>query len=672
MLPVAFLHDYAETMSPYKATAYVLIAAGVLTLITGFLRRGRLFLRHAPGVVYLLACAVLFLPGVPQRGRPALLALIGAAFLLHFVLRRNAREEPDEPPSGSSRVPLIYAGAVLACLAVFLFDGMGEFSGTMFNWEAAISREFGVRYLEGLSIRVHALECLLWCHGAMTWSHLSLLYGAPTYALIHLTGFSTWTLRFPSVIYSLLSVPVFFFIGRRFFSPLIGAVAAVLLAWSPIFLLYARMGCSPAAGLFGVLCAVFLTWLFLASGAPSWWMGPACGLSLCLATLQYAPGRIVACILLGLVPAVFLAGWRRLRWKRLMGGALIAVIVSGFFYFQKIHHRDALFLRGGGEQFFVMCQHPDFYKIYLDRTVRQKEITLRYKSDLLLAMIRRNIRDYRWLLEPHTKTTPPIVLKREPPWNPLYYAPLFPFIACGFVSSLLRARRSWRHGFLLAWFGVLSISALMCSQVNCHRVQLLIVPLLLWGAFGIGEAAGIMRQARLPRGVPHICAVVLILLMMLAGVAVYSYRDIPPNPARQAVLEEVATIHGPVIVATNLALDHMDASLINLALLERTRRDPAHRRSTLLEQVDGRIETDIREGKLAAPPVPEEHMRYLEGILRTSSLILFPANRFEVLGRSLRERGHTMIARNRRGYASLLFPSSGETPGTSSGVQGHN
>jgi len=91
MLPVAFLHDYAETMSPYKATAYVLIAAGVLTLITGFLRRGRLFLRHAPGVVYLLACAVLFLPGVPQRGRPALLALIGAAFLLHFVLRRNAR-----------------------------------------------------------------------------------------------------------------------------------------------------------------------------------------------------------------------------------------------------------------------------------------------------------------------------------------------------------------------------------------------------------------------------------------------------------------------------------------------------------------------------------------------------------------------------------------------------
>jgi len=653
---IAFLHDYSNIVAPYVATAYALIAVAMVTLIIGFISRGRVFLRYTPGVLYVLLSAALFSPRISQRYWPFIFLLIGVALLYHFILQTRDREEPGEIRYGSPRASLIYVIATVAVLAVFLFYRLGEFTGWMIGWEWSVSRDFGDMYLKEQSIRSHMFDCLLWQVGLITGSHLTLLYGALTYALLHVAGFSAWTLRFPSVIYSLLSVVMVYVIGRRFFCPLIGAIAAVLLAWNSNFLLYARYACSPAATLFGILLAIFCTWLFLDSDKPSWWMGPVCGLSLCLATLQYAPGRIGVLILLGLILLMVIWQWRRLWWRRALGVALILLIASEFFHFQKSYNYDRFYYYGGAEQFLAMRHYPYWIERYLGRAVQAGDMTLSDNFIMLCNVLRGTIPEYLWFLAPHIDVTSEMVLGREPPWNPLYYAPLLPFIVWGFIYSLLRVRRSWRHGFLIAWFILYTPPLLLCSQVNSHRIQLLVIPLMLWAAFGVQEAAQLMKQARVPQVMQHSFALFLTLLMIYACVIIFFYRDIPRSDVREALSEEIATISGPVVVGAKLQMPSAVASLINLELLERTRLDPEGDHSTLLEQIDGQIERAVEEGKLREGPVPESYLDSLEEILETSSLILAPKSKFEALGRALQQRGHKMIARQRRGFAYLLFP----------------
>lgn len=687
---IALLQRYSGILSPYLATAYVMIAAAVATLIVGFIARGRAFFRYTPGVLYVLLSAVLFSPSMPHRYLPVVFPLIGAALLCHFILQRRDREGTVGMEYGSPGASLVYLSANLAVLAAFLFYRLGDFSGCMIGWDAWVSREFGVEYLKGVSIGSHTFDCLLWGSNAMTGSHLSLLYGALSYALLHVVGFSVWTLRFPSVIYGLLSVVMFYVIGRRFFCPLVGALAAALLAWNSNLLSYARYGCSPTATLFGVLLAIFFTWLFLDSDRPSWWMGPVCGLSLCLATLQYAPGRIGVLILLGLIlvmvirpwwmglacslaiclaanryaparTAVFILlgcivaasawQWRRVCWRRLLGVALILVIVFGFYRFQEKHQRSACFLHGGGEQYF--SRRTGNKTAYDDlRTVR--------------ALVRSTAPEYIWLLSPHTDIIPEMVLS-EPSRNPLYYAPLLPFIVWGCIYSLLRIRCSRHHGLLVAWFVLYTPPLLLCNVLNPNRTQLLIIPLLFWAAFGVQEAARLMRQAGVPRIVQHIFAVALMLMMMYAGVITFSFGAIPQSADYKAVSEEVATIPGPVIVGARLQMHSSYASLLNLELLERTRLDPEGRHSTLLEQVDWHIEAAVLEGKLGKGAVPDDYLNSLEKILETASLVLAPADKFMALGKALRARGHEMVPRRRGKCSLLLFPGGKFSRGVSKG-----
>jgi 4-amino-4-deoxy-L-arabinose transferase-like glycosyltransferase len=672
---ITLLHNYSEIISPYLISAYAIIAAGFLTLIIGFITRGLAFFRYTPGVLYVLSSAALFSPRIPQHYWPLVFRLFGAALLCHFILQRKNREEVVGIRHGSPRASLVYLGAVLASLAVFLFYRLEDFSGVMVGWDTWVSRDFSVAYLKGQGIGSHAFDCLLWGNNAMTGSHLSLLYGAPTYALLHIIGFSVWTLRFPSVIYSLLSVVMFYVIGRRFFCPLIGGLAAVLLAWNSNLLSYARYGCSPAATLFSILIAIYFAWLFLESDKPSWWMGPVCGLTLCLATLQYAPGRIGVLIILGFIlvvvirpwwlglalgvsiclaanryaparTAVFILlglilvsavwQWRRIHWRRLLGVALILLVVFGFYHFQVRYHRTGYFLYGGGEQYFKM---------------RAGNKTLYEDFNFIRSMTRTTFSEYLWLLSPHTSVTPEMVLA-EPSRNPLYYAPLLPFIVWGFIYSLLRVRRSWRHGFLLAWFVLFTPPLLLCNQVNPHRSQLLIISLLLWAAFGVQEACRLMRQARVPQIMQHILAVILILMMIYASATIFFFRVIPRNSDYQAIAEEVATISGPLVVGAKLQMPGSYASLINLELLERTRLDPEGRHSALLEHIDGRIET----GRHQRGPVFDAYLDSLGKILKTATLILAPADRFIAIGGALRGRGHKMVFRQRGDCSFLLFP----------------
>jgi len=60
-----------------------------------------------------------------------------------------------------------------------------------------------------------------------------LLFSYIVSAFIGLTGFSEAVARFPSILFSLLSVAVTFCMGRRFFSPAVGLLACGLLALAP-------------------------------------------------------------------------------------------------------------------------------------------------------------------------------------------------------------------------------------------------------------------------------------------------------------------------------------------------------------------------------------------------------------------------------------------------------
>ncbi|HSN74646.1 MAG TPA: glycosyltransferase family 39 protein [Anaerolineae bacterium] len=66
------------------------------------------------------------------------------------------------------------------------------------------------------------------------------LYYAITAGWVHLAGLSEWALRFPSVFFGVLLVPLAYALGRRLFGRVAGNLAALLAALHPLWLYYSQ------------------------------------------------------------------------------------------------------------------------------------------------------------------------------------------------------------------------------------------------------------------------------------------------------------------------------------------------------------------------------------------------------------------------------------------------
>ena len=559
--------------------------------------------------------------------------------------------------------PRVYLGAILVATGLFLFDDLAGFSGSLLTWESEVSRGFGDAFHKGQGVWAYTGNRFLWAEGLMSSGQNSLLYGAPTYALFHAAGFNPWILRAMSPLLTLGSIVLVYLIGRRFFSPLVGGAMAALYALSEIVLYYGKYGTSAAGTFFGLLLAVYCTWLFLADDKKSWWMGPACGLSLYLATLQYSTARMVVLILLGLIAVVTAYNWRRFRWRRAVGTLLLLLVVVGVYSLEKRYNVHRHYSSARGEQFLNFMKNRNYLREYLHREVDPRQITRFDKFELLYRVLAITIPQYAGFFTPDTRVAAPgtRVVPADPPPLRLFQASMAPFLIWGFLVSLVRMRAwtvawrdSWKDTSLLLWIVLLTPPLLLTNRVDAHRIFLFVAPFMMWSAFGMAEAAHVMGRAGVPRFLQHLCATALVFTFFAGNVNTFFYDKVPVWEPRAAIAQEIENVPGPLLLGVQG--DHKDVSWLNLVLLERERKDPA-RKGSLLEP---RLLDPLLKSR--ATDLDAQAGR-LEAVLEESTLVLAPYPSFARLAQAMDRRGVRVTPRPPGNPAVLRIDSGAEKTG---------
>ncbi len=661
MLAFVFAQEAAAIVTPYVATAVVLLLGALVTLGTGLARGGRAFVRCVPGVLFVAAGAAAFWPlsinGVPVIARYTAVVLAGAFLLTHMILNPTGDEHGDD--GLSARTSVVYLIVAVLVAAALLLGNLSGFAGTVLIWESPVVKGFADAYYAHQGLLHYAARRFLWDDGILSAGQTSLFYGAPTYALFHIAGFSTWTLRIFAVLATLVSIVVVYVLGRRFFGPLVGGAAAMALGLNQCVLFYGRYGSSPAGTMLGVLLALLCAWFFLDRKQSAWWSGALCVVMFYLATLQYSPGRIVVLILLGAIAVVLVAQWRELWWQRLVGMLIIAAGVVAVWQLESAFYSEGSFLRARGEQFFDMIKNPElirtlFGKDLLQERIRPETLTVIDKLRLLCRVLQTTLPQYAGLLGPVIQAEPlndafVTVLPQ------LYYAPLALFVAWGFLHSLVRLF-SWRHFCLLAWFGGSTVPLLLTNRVDSHRMMLFVVPLSIWAAFGVWEAARACRQARLPVRVQLFLAAAVALTVVYSDLTLLYDRRNPPPGAGQVLLDEINTIPGPVVVGS--PWDHREIAWVQLTMLERARRNPSQP-GTLLPE--GLLHNALEGGDRML----DSEARELRRIVDHATLILAPADKFRGVAAALQRRGVRATERGTTQYRLLRLDAGAEATGVS-------
>ncbi len=629
-----------------------MIIGATLTILIGAVRNGRAFLADIPGALYVLVGGALLWPVPLDPRRWVTPVVIGGAvaLLVHLVVHGR---EPAAPRAGGA-TSRIYLGIALAIAAVLLFQNLGGYAGSLQRWEAAVvggypdagpcktvanvprshcSVPYGFAhpFEIGEGVLRHTAQRLVWTGGILSMGNTSLFYGAPTYALFHILGFSTWTLRVSAVIATLLSIVAIYLLAGRFFGSVAGAAAAMMLGLNASMLFYGRYGSSPAGTVLAVLLAVFCTWLFLEADSPTWWMAGACAAALYVATLQYAPARLTVLILLGFIGLVFALEWRRSR-RRVTGIAVIVGAAAVVWWLEGLAGGQG-FLSGQNEHFFYQTKFPDIVRNVCPTCLAmQPQSGFAYEVALLRGWLKITTAEYLALIQPSVQTQ--LLHDWDAPRLPyLYYGPLFVFIAWGIGCSL----RRWRdrpYVFLLLWVVLGSVPLLLTNRVDSHRIMLFVIPVSLWAALGIGEAARVMARARVPGGVQHLLAAALAITVIANDVQLLWPSRLPDATASEVLSDEVDRLPGSVGVGALIDPPHdtyRNLEFIELTILERERHDPTRTGFFLSES---RLTALKDHG--GTPPASD--LQALEGLV-DPTLILAPAGEFRGVATAVQQDG---------------------------------
>lgn len=638
LFPVGLLHRLTTVIAPLDVVAGGLLLAVVVVLGVGFWRGGRAFSFQVPVLMYLALGVVGFLPPgglhLPVFWRYLLAGGAVAALMVACALQRTVPQGQEEEAGArrAGRVAWIYVGTILIVSSLFIFHQLRDYPGTLLVWESPVSSEFSRSFQGGETVGQFARNRLLWDDGLMSRGEKSLLYGVPTYALLKNVEFSTLTLRVVSALAALATTLLMFLIVRRFFGPAMGAVAAGLLAFNACFLFYARYGTLSAATLMTVVLALGATWWFLFAERYAWLKGAVCGLALCLATFHYAPGRLVVLVLLAIATGFVLFQRSKWGWSRLLGLLLLWAAVVGLWLFESRHDHARLFLKARGEQYAGFVKDPYYIRLYLGRDINPHALTRSDKVQILARVLKTTIPQYTWFFTPGPAAVPPgrEVLDLDPPRIKLFFGPLAVFALWGFLYSLRRVADP-RHAALVAWVVLCTPPLLLTNRVDTHRIFLFVIPVTLWIARGLRQAARLVDRAGMPSWVSHALGIVLALALVQNAAWQLFYPSPRPSPFCKAAAAELEKLPGPVLLATD-EIDHREVAWLNIQMMERQRRDPARRGGLL----NGHLVHQIRDGRAEVNP---RHVWILLDHLRDTTLILAPAHRFHKVASRLHRIG---------------------------------
>lgn len=357
-------------------------------------------------------------------------------------------------------------GLYLLAAALCLVQ-LGKHLPFAYNWESYTARDL-FRFWDAPGGGIFTLT-----NGLMTDSGRSPLVAFPAWLGLTAGGVSLTALRFPLALCSALAVPMLWFTGRRMAGPGPAALAAVLLALSPAFLLYARTATvvGPSGGL---ALATVLVLLRVVEQPRAWRWLLLLQLLFVVDSYAYAPIRFLWP--LGMV----LLGWELLLRRGERQSRLCALLVTVVVLPVTIVLLDGrpgwqpwtaveAYYHGRGEQVLALSSHPTDYLTYLTLSPEeQARVASGSSLEIARRLVAKNIMDSLNLLL--DRKTLPVVTDYWNPHGRLLPAALLPCFLLGLLVVGRGARKGVEDRALLLLVSGMWLPLLLTTQVHVGRL----------------------------------------------------------------------------------------------------------------------------------------------------------------------------------------------------------
>jgi len=607
-----------------------LAAAGAGLLAGGALRRLRpAGTWGAPGA-FLLASAALLAAAdrLPAAAVVASLALL--AISLAGLAPPTGPDSRSAPPRRTSRWSAFLPGAFLvAAGAVLLFRAGGSME-VLQAWEPSVLLGLEGEMTDGSTTAAALGRRLLWQQGLLSTGGDSLLYGFPTLLLLSGLSASLFSLRLVAAVLALASLALCWAFMRRLFGGGAAAAAAVLWCLAPTFFLYGRYATSLTAMWTTLWLALWAVTALLSAPSPA--RAGLAAVALYVATLEYAPGRIVVIALLGLVAVILPFAEAP---KRRKGLAALVLIASAALFVGLNAREDRIetFYATRGEHLFGIRHHADMVESYFGHAVPTDLLPWSETPRLALRIVESNLPVFRAHLAPVS----PLprdgeALAVDPPPLPLVLRGVVPLVLWGLVRSFrTQAGSPWLPAGLLAAFTLASVPLLLTNRIDVARVGPLLPFLAVWG--GLGAADLVTRLSR-AAGRPLASAAALVFVLGGASdvASAINFPSEPRNEVGESLGAGLAVVDGPVRLGVRASYQEIGGAW--LLAIDRLRRTKAPV-PALLEP--GLLEWFVTEGESHSYVVDD-----LAALARHTPLLLGPSADFSRLQPLLLSRGLTV------------------------------
>lgn len=434
--------------------------------------------------------------------------------------------------------------------ATLLLLRIGEHPAFIYNWEAYTARAV-LAFWDHPSAAIFGST-----EGLMTDSGFSPFVALPAWLAFRLAGVGLTPFRVVTALQAAGAVPLLWLVGRRFVGTTTALFAALLMALSPVFLLYGRTATFVCLSLVPALATAAALLHVLQRPTDRRWL-IALQATLIVGIYFYAPIRFLWPLSV-LLLAVELA-WRpelAAAWQRAL---LVTVLVLPVALMLAAPQDRLLaipfYFEGRSEQVLGLSVEPDFYGAYIHLT--DAEIAAGgptgNRLTLALRLVAQNTADYTWLLlDQHTK---PALTDYWNSQGRLYPVFLVPFFVLGLLRAARRARRRVEDRLLLALFFGFGLPLLLTSRVHIGRLIFVLPILCLLVADGVfGLTAWLAAQASHGRANVTIWRTTLaglaaVVLLGAVGSATWSDYHISPAPPPEAGIATMLLTDRPLLEA---------------------------------------------------------------------------------------------------------------------------
>jgi hypothetical protein len=613
------------------------LAATVISFIGVFTALSLLWCHRKAAIAdaYLsLGVSLVALSTVPALHAHIPLAAAGILAILKGCVGLGTSHEPCKRTNiGASVIAIL----LLFLIGTLLFLDLDSYSYKPLVWEAVVMKNLMLEIARDAQFGARLYGRLLWSEGLLSEGDRSLLYGLITSEILPRMP-SMFGVRIASVVLTLGSVVTLFIMMRRLFNPTIAAISIGIFGLNELTLIYGRYGSSLAGSFFGIITA---WWACThAARAPSVRTAVWASFALYIATLGYAPARLMVMVLIPLT-MIGVLGANRAPYKNRLS-ALLLLITSLVLavWWQRAHYRLDMFTSARLEHIpgmFITGYWPDFLLPAWEEIQRSSGLFawshyIAFSKQIISHLTLPNLITVLSPFSPENRGAVPF--DEDPLFLKIYAPILLPFIVVG-MTTMRRFNHRWLNATL--WTSSLWTIAilLLTNRIDSYRAAFLLLPITIWASVGLFQFSELIKKTWAGKAIVSFACVGLVYMF-----AAPRFIDLTrPNTTRlitkTVALPLLAYIPGNPIIGVE-PTDFRVLAELSLDTLRRKKMGENFAKRFLSDQ---ELNTLAGQHPSAVSVVETQ-------IQRGSPLIIAPANRFWGLALEL----------SRRGYAVRIFP----------------